>query len=219
MANNHNSDSENDSVIPLGIMSDSENSVNNEPDEEMGFNLSDLSDFETDSDSLPDSPMVLDPYVNPNDVTEISGVLEQWKVNMSWPQYEQQPFEPRDFPITREPPHHTVPLLVAKVHEIEGNLALADYNLDNKAAQSSVVELEERFNNFGLDCNENFAILENMQGSHNTLLEKLETTKEKDDRKMKKITSKLVKMGKKIAILESLKPSTSGVKKRKFKKK
>jgi len=154
MANNHNSDSENDGVIPFGIMSDSENSVNNESDEEMGLRLSDLSNFETDSDSLPDSPMVLDPYVNPDDVTEIPEVIEQWKVNMSWPQYEQQPFEPRDFPITREPPHHTVPLLVAKVHEIEGNLALADYNLDNKATQSSVNELEERFNNWGLTANE-----------------------------------------------------------------
>jgi len=200
-------DSNLDGVIPFGMASDSEGSVGN-------------------NESPPNSPIVIDPYVNPDGVTAIPHVLENWRMFMDWPQYEQPPFEPRDFPITREPPHHTVPLLVAKVHELEGKLAIAEYELEGKASQQSISitrddvrDGKEDFTKFGVLYNENLQILESLQNDHNELVDGLNENRAIDDKRRKALKTKVKKMGKTIARLEAEKPSTSSPKKKKKTKK
>jgi hypothetical protein len=212
MADHYDSDnSMNDVFVPYGIESDSDNNVN-------------MGNAHGNGETPPDSPIMVDPYINPDNPTEIPAILDEWRMEIDWPQYDQQPFDPTDFPFTQEPPHHTVPLLVAKLHEFGNQLDAIEFMLGDKATQRSVAinrdgvrGLMQDLDRFGILYNENLTNYESFHQDHNTLVDELNVNRLRNTDHLRELSDRIRKLEKKMTKLKARKPSTSGIKKKKKK--
>ena len=214
-----------------GNNSDSDNSVQNyiypidpnEWEEDIGLDeISDLEGAPLDSDETPYSPVVIEPYVEPEENTMIPHIIDGWKFEMNWPKYEQQPFEPTDFPITHEPPHHTVPILVARLHELESKLEMTRWEMNSLASYSSVIharseitEIKENFDGFTNLYNEKVQIIDAISEDQQELVDTFNGNRIIDNNNMENLTTRIEEMEITLARFEAQKPSTSGTKKKK----
>lgn len=211
MADNHYDSDSDDSINQVApyyvdISSDSDNEMENPQDE-----ISDLEDAPlADNETPPESPILVDPYINPNNIRE-------WNIDMGWPSYEQPPFETRDFPITREPPHHTMPVLLTRLAELESTLEAVQYKILSLASQGSVStnrenirNMREDFDGFTELYNHNAAILDNLDEDHLDLVQNLRENNVINNNNDPSLFARIQEMERTIANLKAQLPSTSG---------
>ena len=163
--------------------------------------------FETPPDSPPpvvvgtppDSPPgIVDPYIDPHNINALPHVLEGWRRDMLWPRYAPQPFNPNDYPLTREPPHHTTPVLVARLRDVETSVENLENAVDELASHQSVINLRaqvrvlrDNFVGFTESFNYNAQMMETQVKDHNTLVDELNTNHAINKRHMKSLENRL----------------------------
>jgi len=210
----HFSDSDSDDSVHeiLMISSDSES------DNEVVFDeISDLEDAPmADMDTPPLSPGMVQPYVDPEN-SHLPDLISSWKHSMHWPQIEYPPFDQRDFPLTHEPPHHTVPLLVARIHELEGKIDSLEDDVTNLATQRSVAitrdslrDLRENLTEYIHIFNNNARILDTVRNRQENIIEGVNDNIRVEIENTDFMSTKILQLEDRIKDLETQLPSTSG---------
>ena len=182
--NNSSSDSSvNDVVVPYWENSDSGDSSES---------------IHSEHSSANSPPGIVDPYIDPHDISALPHVLEGWRRDMMWPRYAPSQFNPNDYPIIREPPHYTTPILVARLRDVETNVNNLENAVDELATHQEVTSvrnqvgiLKQNLIGFSEAFNHNATMMENHIASHNTLVDELNANLAIDTRHMKSFESRI----------------------------
>jgi hypothetical protein len=185
----------------LMISSDSEQDVSE---------ISDLEEApEIEVDTPPQSPYIGVPYVNP-DNPHLPYIINGWKNEMNWPQMELPPFNPNKYPLTNEPPKHTVPVMVGRIHDLEEKFETLVEEVESLATQGSVTmnreyirELRTKFNDFSHMFNHNSTILQAVQGVQENMVIELNYNTEIENYNTETMTNAIVNLERKVLDLET----------------